>query len=69
MIPKYRAPIVSPSRRLTPKEQMLAEEIIRAWADPGVHPQYHARRQDVVRAQMPALAKRLDALAAERNGR
>lgn len=69
MIPKYRAPIVSPSRRLTPKEQMLAEEVIEAWVDPGISPQYHARRQDVVRAQMPTLAKHLDALAAERSGR
>lgn len=69
MIPKYRAPIVSPSRRLTPKEQALAEDIILAWTDPGPSPMFHERRKDAVRAQMPTLAKRLDALTAERNGR
>lgn len=69
MIPKYRAPIVSPSRRLTPKEQALAEEVIEAWTKAGPHLMFHERQRDLVRAQMPALAKRLDALAAERSGR
>ena len=69
MIPKYRAPIVSPSRRLTPKEQVLAEEVIEAWTKAGPSPMFHERQRDLVRAQMPALAKHLDALAAERSGR
>lgn len=69
MIPKYRAPIVSPSRRLTPKEQALAEDIILAWTKPTINLEHHEHRKDAVRAQMPTLAKRLDALTAERSGR
>ena len=52
-------------RKLTPKEQALAEEIIRAWVDPGISPSYHARRQVIVRAQMPTLGKALDDMARE----
>ena len=56
---------LTPDRRLNAKEQALAEEIIRAWVDPGINPQYHARRQCVVRAQMPTLGRALDNMARE----
>lgn len=65
MFPSFRKPITSPSRRLTPKEQALAEDIIKAWTEPGVSPQFHERRKDMVRGQMPILALRLDSLAQE----
>lgn len=52
-------------RRLTAREQALAEEIIRAWVDPGISPSYHARHQNIVRAQMPTLGKALDDMARE----
>ena len=63
MFLNFRKPITSPSRRLTPQEQALAEDIARAWLEPGINPQYHERRKDAVRAQMPTLGKKLDALA------
>lgn len=56
---------LTPERRLNAREQALAEEIIRAWVDPGLSPEYHARRQDIVRAQMPTLGRKLDAMERE----
>lgn len=66
MAPRHHKSASKPSRRLTLREQALAEEIIKAWTDPGPSPMFHERRKSAVRAQMPALGERLDVLAQER---
>jgi len=41
-----------------PPEEALAK----AWNDPGVNPAWHHRMQQIVRSQMPVLARALDRL-------
>lgn len=44
------------------------EAVIAAWVNTGPNPQWHRRCQDVVRQQMPLLARALDRLAEENDG-
>lgn len=45
-------------------DQLTPEEaVVRAWTDPGKHPSWHHRMQQVVFKQMPVLARALDRLA------
>jgi hypothetical protein len=42
------------------------DAVVRAWTDPGPHPQWHRKMQAEVRDSMPLLARALDRLTAER---
>lgn len=42
------------------------DALIKAWTVPGKHPAWHYRMQQVVRANMPVLARAIDRLVQER---
>lgn len=42
-----------------------AEAVARAWGDPGRYPTWHHRMQQIVRKQMPVLARALDRIVEE----
>jgi hypothetical protein len=43
------------------------EAVTKAWSDPGKHPAWHYRMQQIVRTNMPALGRALDRLTVETN--
>lgn len=42
-----------------------ATAVAKAWSNPGRHPAWHFRMQQIIRTQMPVLARALDRLAVE----
>lgn len=46
-------------------EDPILVAIARAWTEPGNHPSWHFRMQQIVRSQMPVLGRALDRLAVD----